>query len=159
MQALPILHAAQGMTRSDTVEAWVTPLLLALLSGAVTFGLLVARAALRHAASRRRILVGVAAVASALAILPSVLPYDHLLTDAFHAAEHGAVHASHCHDTPASCADAPLTSGPGQLFDAAPLVVIPAALVLVLLAAINLPLLGITRPPDVRPPLGFVACR
>ena len=153
MQALPVLHAAQGMTQASTLETWVLPLLLALLSAALTVAILTIHHALRRAALRRRIIVGVVAALTAAAVLPSVLPYDHLLTDAAHAAEHGAVHASHCHDTPASCADAPLAAGPGQLFDATPLIVIPVTLAMVLVAAASLPLLGITRRPDLRPPL------
>ena len=159
MQAPPILHAAQGMTQSDAFEVWVLPALLVLVSAALTIVLLAARELLRRPSSRHRAIIGLAAAMTALAMLPSLLPYDHLLTDAAHAAEHGAVHASHCHDAPASCADAPLTAGPGQLFGADRLIVVPATLAMVLLAAVTLPLLGITRRPDLRPPLGTMASR
>ena len=51
------------------------------------------------------------------AVLPSVVPYDHLLPGLHHdqsiASE--AVHETHCHLTPGSCADAPVAAGPGQL--------------------------------------------
>ena len=45
------------------------------------------------------------------AVLPSVVPYDHLLPGLHHddSAAAEEAHSTHCHVTPGSCADAPLT--------------------------------------------------
>jgi hypothetical protein len=88
------------------------------------------------------------------AVLPSVFPYDHLLPG-FPAGESDAaeaMHASHCHARPAACSDAPVTSGPGQLLSGAPVVVVPSMLAVLLLLAVA-PLAGITRRPEIRPPV------
>jgi hypothetical protein len=91
----------------------------------------------------------------ALALLPAVLPVDHLLPDVAHAAEEAhaeGVHASHCHESPANCADAPVTSGPGQMLDGGLLIPQPAlSLAMVLLAAVPI-LRSVARRPDLRPP-------
>ncbi len=88
------------------------------------------------------------------AVLPSVVPCDHLFLHESIADEaHNAVHEAHCHLTPGSCADAPLPAGPGQLLFSEPLVVMP--LMIELLIVILLPAwAGISREPDVPPPLG-----
>jgi hypothetical protein len=88
------------------------------------------------------------------AVLSSVLPYDHLLPG-LHTGEseaEEAVHASHCHASPATCSDAPVTSGPGQLLFGAPVVVVPSMLAVLVLPTIPV-LAGITRRPEIRPPL------
>jgi len=88
-----------------------------------------------------------------LAVLPSVLPYDHLLPGVAHAdsEEQEAVHASHCHVSPGTCSDAPVTAGPGQLIFADPLLLVPAMLA-ILLVAISPAARGIVPRPDTRPP-------
>jgi hypothetical protein len=91
-----------------------------------------------------------------LAVLPSVIAYDHILPRDTPGGERAAVHAAHCHDSPGSCADAPITSGPGQMLDAAPLVAAPAMLSILLLT-ITPVLIGVTRRPYLRPPLPLVA--
>jgi hypothetical protein len=86
-----------------------------------------------------------------LAVLPSVVPYDHLLVQAHDG--HEDVHAAHCHGTsPGSCADAPIPSGPGQMLTNEPLLAAPAMLSLLLLITV-VPLAGVTRRPELRPPL------
>jgi hypothetical protein len=89
------------------------------------------------------------------AVLPSVVPYDHLVPglhrDTSVAAE--AVHQTHCHVTPGSCADAPVSAGPGQLIFNEPLVIAPAMLAVLLFFALPA-MAGITPRPEVRPPLG-----
>ena len=109
-----------------------------------------------RARTRRRLLMLAGSSLTMLAVLPSVFAYDHLLPRGTHADERAAVHASHCHDGPGSCADAPVTSGPGQMLDAAPLVGAPPMLSILLLA-ITPVLIGVTRRPYLRPPLPLVA--
>ena len=89
------------------------------------------------------------------AVLPSVVPYDHLLPGLRHdeTAAEEAVHASHCHISPGTCADAPLAAGPGQLLFTEPLVIAPAMLAILLTFAVPT-LTGITTRPETRPPLG-----
>jgi hypothetical protein len=106
---------------------------------------------------RRRRTAARAALAALvfLAVLPSVFPYDHLLPGQllFGASEaEESMHASHCHVSPATCSDAPITSGPGQLLFGTPMVVVPSMLAVLLMLTIPA-LAGITRRPEIRPPL------
>jgi hypothetical protein len=56
------------------------------------------------------------AVVLVFVVMPNVLPYDHLwLRHGGHESSASEVHASHCHGSPSSCTDPPLTSGPGQM--------------------------------------------
>jgi len=68
----------------------------------------------------------IAIVMTALALLPAVLPYDHLLPG-LHIEDQAeeSVHASHCHVEPGSCSDVPLASGFGEFVFNEPLVAIP----------------------------------
>ncbi len=109
-----------------------------------------------RARTQRRLLMLAGATLTMLAVLPSVFAYDHLLTRDTHADDSAAVHAAHCHGVPGSCADAPVTSGPGQMLDAAPLVVVPPMLSILLLSVAPI-LIGVTRRPYLRPPLPLVA--
>jgi hypothetical protein len=87
------------------------------------------------------------------ALLPSVLPYDHLLpTTAAAATDNQSVHTAHCHGSPGTCSDAPVSSGAGQFLAAEPLIVTPALVVMLLLFTTPL-LRGVTTRPEVRPPL------
>jgi hypothetical protein len=147
MPLLPLLHATQTVVQAlpsatDCLVVLVVAVAVGAIANAIT--------RLRHRVRRR---LGAAALAAlvALAVLPSVVPYDHLIA-APHDDDGAAVHASHCHDTPASCADAPVTSGPGQILDAGPLLVLPA-MASVLLIAVSPVLRGISRRPMLRPPL------
>lgn len=106
---------------------------------------------------RRRALAAVAlrlaTVAAALAILPIVLPYDHLFpVDAHAAREEEAVHEAHCHVGLGSCADAPLTSGAGQFLSNEPLLPEPA-FALLLMVLVTSVLVGRSVRPVLRPPL------
>ncbi|HYM15651.1 MAG TPA: hypothetical protein VEZ14_08835 [Dehalococcoidia bacterium] len=87
-----------------------------------------------------------------LAVLPAVIPYDHLLPGAHNegvTAE--ATHEQHCHASPASCADAPVAAGLGQFIFSDPLVIAPAMLVVLIALAIAA-LRGISPRPPTRPP-------
>lgn len=96
--------------------------------------------------------VGLVVVA---AILPSVLPYDHLVpVGDDHANE---THSSHCHVTPGSCADAPVSAGPGQFVFSDPLIVMPALVVTAFVLVSAMALHGQSPRPDVRPPLPVTA--
>lgn len=88
------------------------------------------------------------------AVLPSVVPYDHLLPGITHddGPAASAVHATHCHISPGSCADAPLAAGPGHFIFSEPLVIAPAMLAVLLIFAAPA-LAGVTHKPDTRPPL------
>ena len=67
-----------------------------------------------------------------------------------------AVHVSHCHVSPGTCSDAPVTAGPGQLLHSQPLLVIPSLLAVMLIAAATV-LTGLVLKPEIRPPLRTVA--
>lgn len=154
---LPLLHVGQTALRVTTFDFRL------ILAGIVLFALIAARIWLsprrRRAFWRRlrrasppRVALGIVVF---LAVLPAVLPYDHLLPFAGHAAadaEQETTHASHCHISPGTCSDAPLTSGPGQLLMGAPWLTMPSMLTILLLLTIPA-LAGITRRPDLRPPL------
>jgi hypothetical protein len=116
-----------------------------------------ARVALRRTATWRRFARRTAVVMTALALLPAVLPYDHLLPG-LHIEDHAdeAVHASHCHVSPGSCSDVPLASGVGEFVFNEPLVAVPAMLTVALFVAAKV-LRGTTPRPEVRPPQAIAA--
>ena len=108
-------------------------------------------------AGRRRIArAGLARTAAMtlllLAVLPSVVPYDHFFGHVDMGPDESAVHAAHCHGSPGSCADAPVTSGPGQLLMSEPLLASPAMLT-VRIHTLVVMLAGRAVPPDLRPPI------
>ena len=146
-----LLHIGNTAARWTTVNPWIVALgvLLFVAAAALIWRPLSGRRLLR------RIGPPTLALAVALAVLPSILPYDHLLPPvAGHAAEHAAsnVHASHCHVTPGSCADAPVTAGAGQFLASDPLLVTPVLTLVAIMLAIPA-LAGITMRPLTRPPL------
>lgn len=146
-----LLHIGNAAARWTTVNPWVVALGILLF---VAVAVLIWRP-LPTRSLVRRIGSPAVAVVVALAVLPSVLPYDHLLpASSSHAAEHAAsdVHASHCHVSPGSCADAPLAAGEGQFLASDPLLITPALILLGILLAVPV-LAGITTRPLIPPPL------
>lgn len=149
---LPLLHIAQAANRVTSVDDRL------LLLAAVVFAAAAAfiwwaplRVLLGRPFARRGLRAGMVLLAF-FALLPSVFPYDHVLNDPSHAAEHEQVHKTHCHGTPGQCADAPMPSGPGQMLGSD--VLLPAAPTLaVLMALAATPLVGISWRPLLRPPL------
>jgi hypothetical protein len=85
-----------------------------------------------------------------LAVVPHVLPYDHMLTEAH--PDHAEAHAAHCHGAAADCADAPIPAGPGQFLSSTPLLLAPALFAVLMLIS-SARLTGLTRRPELRPPL------
>ena len=152
MGSLPLLHIAESRVAVTTLDWRMAALAVALFAAWLSVVML------KPWRVRRRMTMRVARIAAAgllfLAVLPSVLPYDHLLPHDEHDERPGAtaVHASHCHDTPGSCADAPLPAGPGQLLSNSPLLPSPA-LVAVLMGVSVTALVGLTMRPELRPPL------
>jgi hypothetical protein len=146
--SLPLLHAAQAAVGDGPPAVlWLVCFVSALIAGALA-GLLSAGYA-PAPRTRRKIALRAAAVLTALAVVPAVVPYDHMLPEQVGAA---MSHAEHCHESPAACADAPVTSGPGQMIDSAPLLAEPGMLAVLLLTATPL-LVGLTRRPALRPPM------
>lgn len=146
-----LLHIGNTAARWTTVNPWVVALGLLLF---MAVACLVWRPRCVNRFARRAARPAMAAVV-ALAILPSILPFDHLLpAPASHAAEHGAaaIHASHCHVSPGSCADAPVAAGLGQFLATDPLLVVPALLLSAIILTIPL-MAGVTTTPLTRPPL------
>jgi len=156
MALLPVLHAAQAVTDGGSPSLAVVAMLAGVSAAGASFAILWARHALRRRSTRRRAALFAAGLLTLSALLPSIVPFDHLWANG-HAEEHESIHASHCHDSPASCSDAPVTTGPGQLIGADPLIVVPLMLALLLLATVA-PLSSISRRPELRPPLAL-ACR
>jgi hypothetical protein len=151
MQAsIPLLHAAQGVaSNAPPLAIWLSLFIVGLAIGAIAAA--VSGVRWQSARTRRRVGLRVMTIATAVALLAVILPYDHLLP-ATHGDVPADVHAAHCHESPAACADAPVTSGPGQLIDGAPLLAEPAMLEVLLLAAIPF-LAGVTSRPVLRPPV------
>lgn len=159
--ALPLLHVARVVVEPPTVreEALVAGAAAPAVTAVAIWRSPIVSTARRLARRRpcRRVASAFAGVLMALAVLPAILPYDHLVPRARtesggHSTHDAAVHASHCHDTPGSCADAPVSAGPGQFLTSEPLIVVPALLVLATLSRATI-LTGITRRPDVPVPL------
>lgn len=156
-----LLHIGQTAVQVTMLDpAILASALLALALAAVSIWIprsVLSLPALRRRRNRRRA-AGVAATALVfLALLPSVVPYDHLFThDAHTDAEEASAHVSHCHITPDTCSDAPVTAGPSQLLLGDALIVEPAMLT-TLVATTTAVLVGITFRPDIRPPLSLAA--
>jgi hypothetical protein len=151
MQLAPaiVLHIAQRASAVTALDRWVIVAGAAFIAFAL--GAIWLPAVLRRRAARGR-LARLALVAFvALALSPSLLPLDHVIAGTAPSAE-SALHKEHCHGTPASCSDAPVSAGSGQFLTAQPLTVAPAMLMLLILLATPV-LTGITRRPDLRPPL------
>jgi predicted permease len=150
---LPLLHVAEGAASTASLfSIWLLFFGLALAAGAFA-GWCSSR--LLRGRTRQRIAIFAAGMLTALALVPSAIPYDHLLPGEG-PVEQTAVHAAHCHESAAGCADAPITSGPGQMIDAAPLLAEPAMLSVLLLTAASI-LIGVNRRPVLRPPMRAVA--
>ncbi|MEX2246454.1 MAG: hypothetical protein WEC75_07180 [Dehalococcoidia bacterium] len=151
MPSTPLLHIAN--TAVDALSLDLRIVVVAIVAFAAVSALI--SLPRRHVGrrDRQRAMLFAAAVLTATAVLPSIFPYDHLFGEAPHpGSEAQAVHQSHCHATPASCADSPVASGPGQFLQSAPLLVVPSLLSVLLLFAAA-PLVGITRRPPTPPPL------
>jgi hypothetical protein len=152
-----LLHVAQPPAERVSVDGGIALFVAAaVIASAATNCVLacgpMARRMLRRGPVRRTASTACAVVVM-LAVLPSVLPYDHIFAhDAGVAEAQDAVHASHCHMSPGTCSDAPVTAGPGQFILGDPLIVAPA--MLAVLMAIVMPMLfGRTLRPELRPPL------
>lgn len=154
MPPLPLLHVVQTAPGVSTVDPRLVALALLVLSIVLIFTWMPRPMTLQRLTRAPAMRITMSSLVF-FAVLPSVVPYDHLLPGLHHdqsiASE--AVHETHCHLTPGSCADAPVAAGPGQLIFNDPLVITPA-LMAVLLAFCLPVLVGITRKPDTRPPLG-----
>src|SRR5438093_11142032 len=113
---LPLLHITQTAARVTTVDGRVAAIVAIAPFGALAVIWRDELPRLLPPRIRRAVGVRIAVLAVFFAVLPAVLPYDHLFTDhgAIRAADE-ATHEMHCHLTPGSCADAPISAGPGQL--------------------------------------------
>lgn len=135
-------------------QSWTTFDPVVVFAGLAAFGALglyVWAPSVRRRAFRRRLAHLGMVVAMLVAILPSVLPYDHLVPGAVHAGTE-ETHAAHCHTAPGSCSDAPVSSGAGQFLLSDPLVAIPSLTTLAILLAIPI-LAGTSTRPTLRPPM------
>jgi hypothetical protein len=151
-QSVPLLHVAAPPARFAELD--VRAVATALLAGA---GILLAIWAPRSCRLVRRRLAraGAARLAAGglmlLAALPAVFPYDHLSLDTSKSGD-DAVHALHCHAAPDSCADAPISSGPGQLIFAEPLLAPPSSRMTPVFST-DATMRSVVREPDLRPPI------
>jgi hypothetical protein len=157
---LPLLHAADSITRATTLDLGlvaVASLGLALILAVLWAPSLGYRP---RGIDWHRFRLVAAATLTVLALLPSVVPYDHLVAqsqaDAAHSSAGERVHEQHCHGVPASCADAPVTSGPGQFLTSDALLPAPVLISVAILLLIPA-LAGVTRRPDLRPPVRLSA--
>jgi hypothetical protein len=143
-----LLHIGDTATAA-TFDPWLAVAgVLALLAATLWIwrrSKLVRRAA--RAAAR-----GSVALVVAAAVLPSILPFDHLGLPRLSEVGGETAHAAHCHLAPGSCSDAPVPAGLGQFLNSESPVVIPALTVIAILLLIPL-LTGITTRPEIRPPL------
>jgi len=151
--SLPLLHIVQSAARVDSVDPSIVALAAAILLLAVLYIWTPQPMSLGRLTRSPAMRVTLSALVF-FAVLPSVVPYDHLIPGIHddHSLAEEAAHSTHCHITPGSCADAPIPAGPNQLIFNSPLIVTPALLSILL--AVTLPVLtGISVKPDTRPPL------
>jgi hypothetical protein len=150
---LPLLHVVQSAAQMRVLDARVT--VAAVVAFAVSMAVIWRPdRALRRRRTRRYAARAAMSALVFLAVLPAVLPYDHLFFSDAHAGGDESVHVAHCHASPGSCSDVPMTSGPGQLLLSDPLILAPAMLALLLIVAEPV-LRGITRRPELRPPTAY----
>lgn len=151
--SLPLLHIVQSAARVEAVDPAIVALaVLTLLAAA--FYIWTPRTLSLGRLTRSPLMRVTLSTLIFFAVMPSVVPYDHLLPGTQHAESvaEEATHSTHCHVSPGSCADAPVPAGPNQLIYNAPLIITPA--LLSILIAFALPVLtGISIKPDTRPPL------
>jgi hypothetical protein len=117
---LALLHVASTAAASTSLDWRVVASAVAVLAAAET----VVWRPWRWISGRRGRLRTIRAVTSLLvflAVLPAVFPYDHILPHVEDEHEDESVHRLHCHLSPGTCSDVPLTSGPGELIFSAPL--------------------------------------
>lgn len=161
MESILLLHIAQTTVQVTAVDPAVL-LAAGLVFAAAAFAIWAPASpmsfrTMRHRRGRRRIASAAISVLVFLALLPSVVPYDHLFgPDAHGAAAESAVHVSHCHVSPGTCSDAPITAGPGQFILSEPLVLAPAMLAVLIAATVTV-LVGIALRPETRPPRALAA--
>lgn len=145
----PLLHIAESAehalgVRPDIVAA--AALAFALIAS-FTWWPALRRPLRKPLLAAAHVVIPVAVVA---ALLPSVFPYDHVRPVG--TGGDAQTHAAHCHVTPGSCADAPVSAGPGQFVFSDALLLMPAlTLVAIIVAATAL--VGRAPRPDTRPPL------
>ena len=149
---VPLLHVGQTALRATAVDFRIAAL------SASVFVLVVAaiwQPAWPSAAAvvRRRFVRSIGRRMLFLFVVAAVLPYDHLIVPAHIEADaHEAVHVAHCHVSPGTCSDAPLSAGVGQFMHAEPLVLVPSMLAILLLASAVAPRTTYRRP-EPRPPM------
>src|SRR6476660_5265518 len=150
----PLLHAGQTALRVTTLDLRLTALAALIFVAAALWIWRPAASGAAFLPARQRRSLARAALTGLifLAVLPSVFPYDHLLPGAHDDDGQEAVHVSHCHVSPGTCSDAPVTAGPGQLLHSQPLLLTPALLAIAMIAAVPV-LTGLVLKPEVRPPL------
>lgn len=158
MGFMPLLHVGQPDLRATVIDFRTTGIsagvfvlvLAAIWQPAWPSAAVVLRRRLVRSIGRRLLFLFVVA-----AVLPAVLPYDHLIVPAHLDDDaHEAVHVAHCHVSPATCSDAPMSAGLGQFLHADPLVLVPAMLAILLLAALTVPSTTYGRP-EPRPPMAL----
>ena len=150
---VPMLHVVP--TRSGPLTVDPAGVLFACLVFGVVLGVLWRSSIaglLGNRAGRRRVARGIGGALLFLAILPAVVPYDHILLPHHDdSGQSSSVHQMHCHDTPGSCSDQPMTSGPGEFLFGSPLIVAPS-LVSTLLATADARVTSFAEAPATPPP-------
>ena len=157
---LPLLNAAQSAAKVAHLDRSLLASACAILGSAVTVTWRpqwrAAANVIRHRGARRRFAAGMMISLMFLAMLPSVLPLDHVVSRHQESQGHDEVHAAHCHTSPGSCSEMPLQSGPGQFPVRDPLIVAPVLIVILLVMTFPL-LFGFRHRPEVPPPRGMIA--
>lgn len=153
---VPILHAAQSAAELTIVDRSV---LATTAAGMVPATLAIWRPKrwsslnpLKSLRARRRFVSAFGGIMVLVAVVPLAAPVDHIFLPHAESAAHDEVHTSHCHNSPGSCSDLPLVSGPGQFLSTEPLIVTPALVAVLLLFAFPM-MRGITQRPEVPPPM------
>ena len=158
---VPLLHVGQTALRATAVDFRIAAVsasvfvfvLAAIWRPALPWSAAAVRRRFVRSIGRRLLFVFVVA-----AVLPAVLPYDHLIVPAHIEDDaHEAVHIAHCHVSPGTCSDAPMSAGLGQFLQTEPLVLVPAMLVILLLASAAAPRTTYQQP-EPRPPMAGGAC-
>jgi len=148
MAPTPVLHAGETVARLTVDWRVLAVALVALVVALVIIWRPTRLRAPLHATRARSLARTAVCALALLAVLPSVLPYDHLILDV--PAGDAETHAQHCHGA-GECSSGGASSVAAPFVEPESLLAAPA-LTSVLLLLLIAPLTGVTRRPEPRPP-------
>lgn len=156
MPLAPILHAGpRAVADAATVDWRVVALGILALTGLLLLGEIrpvrgASRRLRRYFAPSARLLPALVVM---FVVFPNAVPIEHVIEHDDSASVRSAefVHASHCHVSPGTCSDMPITAGPGGMLFT-DLLLPSSHLTETIMSGSRLVIVGMTQPPLTPPP-------